>query len=258
MNKYRLFWIVVFVIVLVLSACSSDVSEETGAIEPEPTAVANVPEQPEEKAPEEKVPVEPPEVSTGKNLFDAAAMVENLDDFVLRREDMPNQYKIATDGEQHLSNLKVINLVGEVDGKRYLAATTRMDGWSMELERVKKEDLIPYTIMSQIEVFETSEGAQTAFGPDWFHAYTDEERKPNWVEDGCDIGDACVMYYYEKLDPTTELTTLQYEVAFVYNNALAQVMGRGLDFDMKPDYVVEAAEVLYEKIDAGPMVVAQK
>jgi hypothetical protein len=50
------------------------------------------------------------------------------------------------------------------------------------------------------------------------------------------------------------LTTLQYEVAFVYRNVLAKVMGRGLDFDMKPDYVVEVAEVQFEKIDTASIV----
>ena len=222
MKNRRILMIVVSIIVLALAACSSDGDEDTFASEPEPTAIANIPEQPDKSVPEEEEPVAPPEVSESKGLFDAEAMVENLDDYVLRVEDMPNQYKIVTDGEQHLTNLKVINTVGEVDAKRYLAATTRMDGWSMELERVKKEELIPYTMYSQVEVFETADGAQAAFSPDWFHAYIDEERETHWIEGGCDIGDACIMYYYEKLDPTTELTTLQYEVAFVYKNVLAQ------------------------------------
>ena len=243
-NLLRL--VVVLFIAFVLVACSSAESDD-GEAAPEPTAVANVPEQPEDE------PVEAPDVSGSKGLFDTGTMVENLADYVLRAEDMPNEYKIATDGEQHLTNMKVINTVGEVEGKRYMAATTRVDGWSLELERVHKDELIPYTIYSQIEVFETADGAQTAFGPDWFHAYADEGREPASVEDGCDIGDACVMYYYEKLDPATELTTLQYEVAFVYKNVLAQAMGRGLDFDMKPEYIVEAAETLFEKIDTAPM-----
>ncbi len=254
MKIYRPLLIVVIVIVLALTACSSDGNGDTDASELEPTAVANVPEQPNESATEEEELVKAPEVSESDGLFDAEAMVENLDDYVLRVEDMPNKYKIIADGEQHITNLKVINTVGEVAGKRYLAATTRMDGWSMELERVKKEELIPYTIVSQVEVFESTEGAQTAFGPDWFQAYTDEERETHWIEEGCDIGDACVIYYYEKLEPTTELTTLQYEVAFVYRNVLAKVMGRGLDFDMKPDYVVEVAEVQFEKIDTASIV----
>jgi hypothetical protein len=61
------------------------------------------------------------------------------------------------------------------------------------------------------------------------------------------------MYYYETLDPATELTTLQYEIAFVHKNVLAQVMGRGLDFDMDPDYVSKAAGMLLEKVDTAPM-----
>ncbi|NIR65801.1 MAG: hypothetical protein GWN00_25295 [Aliifodinibius sp.] len=59
------------------------------------------------------------------------------------------------------------------------------------------------------------------------------------------------MYYYEKFDPATELTQLQYEVVFLYDNLLATVMGRGLDIDMNPDYILNAAEIMYGKIDAA-------
>jgi hypothetical protein len=255
MKKFSLFFIVVFIAVLALTACSSDEPEDTGSTEPEPTAVVNVPDQPDESddTAEEEAPPEAPEVDKSEGIFDVEAMVENLDNYVLRPDDMPDPYKIAVDGEQHLTNLRVINDVGEVEGKRYLAASLRVDGWSLELERVNKEDLIPATIFSQIEVFETAEGAQTAFSPDWFPAYTDEDREVNWIEDGCDYGDACVMYYSEKLEPTTELTILTYEIAFVYKNTLSVVMGRGLDFDMNPDYVVAAAEIMFEKVDAAPM-----
>lgn len=259
MKKISLLFIVLFIVAFALTACSSDSAEDAGPSEPEPTAVANVPDQPEESedeaAAEAEEPVEAPDISGSEGLFDAEAMVDNLDDYVLRPEDMPNQYKIVVDGEQHLTNLRVINSVGEVQGKRYIAATYRLDGWSLELERVNKEELIPYTMYSQIEVFETSDGAQTAFGPDWFPAYNieDDSVTPSFIENGCDYGDACVMYLFEKLDPATELTTLQYEVAFVYKNVIAKVMGRGLDFDMKPDYIVEAAGILVDKIDVAPM-----
>ncbi len=256
MKRNSWFFIVVFIIILALTACSSDGAEDTGPTEPEPTAVANVPDQPEDAAPEEVATVEAPEVSESEGIFAADMMVGSLDSYVLRPEDLPDQYKITADSEQHLTNLRVINTVGEVNGKRYMAATFRLDGWSLELERVKKEDLIPYTIYSQIEVFETAEGAQVAFGEDWLPVYQepeDETKTPNWIEDGCDFGDACIMYYYEKLDPATELTTLQYEVTFVYKNTLVQVMGRGLDFDMKPDYIVNAAEILFEKIDTASL-----
>ena len=253
MKKISLFFIVVFIIALALTACSSGEAEDSSA--PEPTAVANVPDQPEEKeeAAEEQAPAEAPEVQESEGVFDTEEMLKDLGRYVLRPEDMPDPYKIIEDGEQHITNLRVVNDAGEVEGKRYLAATKRVDGWSLELERRNKEDLVPATVYSYIQVFETAEGAQTAFGPDWFPAYTDEEHQANWIEDGCDIGDACVLYYYERLEPTTELTILQYEVAFVYKNTLSLVMGRGLDFDMDPDYLLNAAGIMFEKIDTAPM-----
>ena len=262
-------FILVSAILIALTACSFGSSGEivtatleptntlipdpTGTPTPEPTAAANVPETPTENIPEEEEPTETPDIVVSEGVFDTEKFVENLDDFVLRSEDMPNQYLLVEDGEQHITNRKVLNTIGQAEGKRYIAASNRLDGWSIELERVKKEDLTPYTIFSKVEVFETTEGAQTAFGTDWFHAYTDENRNPNLIDGGCDIGDNCIMYYYEKVDPTTELTTLQYEVAFVYRNVLAQVMGRSLDFDMHPEYVVQAAESLFGKIDTAPL-----
>jgi hypothetical protein len=265
MKKYSLIFIVIFVIALVLTACSSDAASEASEApeEPKPTAVANVPDQPEESKTDDETmteaePEAPPEVEvdTSKGLFDSAAMVENLDAYVLRPEDMPNQYKIPADGEQHMTNLKVINSVGEVMGKRYMAASGRIDGWYLELQRVNKEELIPYTIFSQIEVFETSDGAETAFGPEWLPVYQeteDDTKTPNWIEDGCDLGDACLMYYYEELDPATELTILQYEVVFVYKNVLGKVMGRSPDYDMNPEFIQNAAQILFDKIDAAPL-----
>jgi len=256
MKKFSIFFIVIFIVALALTACSSDSSEDAPE-EPKPTAVANVPDQPDESAAEAQVE-EPEEVAvdSSKGLFDNTAMIESLDVYVLRPADMPNQYKIVTDGEQHMNNLKVINTVGEVEGKRYIAGTGRQDGWTLELQRVNKEDLIPYTIFTQVEIFETSEGAETAFGKEWLPVYQeteDETKVPHWVEGGCDLGDACIMYYFEKIDPATEVTTLQYEVVFIDRNVIGKVMGRGADYDMNPDYVVDAAQLLYDKIDAAPL-----
>ena len=277
MKIHSLFLFFVFVGLIVLTACSFGSSEKDAApvIDPtntsvpsptntsvpdptdpptlEPTAVANVPETSEENALDEEEPSETPVIIENQGVFDTEKLIENLDDFVLRAEDMSNQYRLVEDGEQHITNRRVLNTIGQAEGKRYIAASNRLDGWSIELERVNKEDLTPYTIFSKVEVFETTEGAQTAFGTDWFHAYTDDNRKPHWIEGGCNIGDICIMYYYEKFDPTTELTTLQYEIAFVYRNVLAQVMGRSLDFDMNSEYVIQAAELLFGKIDTAPL-----
>jgi hypothetical protein len=124
MKINRFLLIILMIAALTLAACSSG-GDESDVLAPEPTAVSNVLGQSEEG--------EKPDAAKSKGGFDAAAMVENLEDFVLRIEDMPNEYKIATDGEQHLTNQKLINTVGEVEGKRYMAATGRVDGWSLVL-----------------------------------------------------------------------------------------------------------------------------
>jgi hypothetical protein len=253
MKKIGLFFIVLFIMVLSLTACSSDEGSEVDT-PPTATPVVNVPDQPES---DESEPEAPPDVDvdTSRGLFDSEAMIANLQDYVLRPEDLPNEYRIIDGGELHQTNLRVIQTVGEVEGKRYMAATDRQDGWSLELERVNREELIPYTLFTQIEVFETSEGAQTAFGPDWLPVYQeteDEDKIPNWIEGGCDFGDGCILYYYEKLDPATELTTLEYEMVFVVKNVLGKIMGRGVDYDMDPEFFNDAAEILFSKVEAAP------
>jgi hypothetical protein len=256
MKKISLFFIAIFIIALALTACSSSEPEETGPSEPDPTAVVNVPDQPDEPEEAEEAPAqeptEVPEVDASEGLFDVEAMVDGLEYYVMRPEDMPDAYKIVVDGEQHMTNLKVINSVGEVEGKHYLAATGREDGWYLELGRVHKADLIPATIKTYLQVYDTAEGAQTAF-TDYLDPYIDEESEAHFIEDACDLGDACVMYYYERLEPTTETTILQYEVAFVYKNTLAVVMGRGLDVDMNPDYLLNIASLMFDKIDTAAM-----
>jgi hypothetical protein len=256
MKKISLFFIVLIIIALALTACSSDEGSDVDT-PPTATPVINVPEQPESDEAELESE-EPPEVdvNSSRGLFDSDTMIENLQNYVLRSEDLPNEYRIIGGGELHHNNQRVINTVGEVEGKRYMAATGRLDGWSLELERVKRDELIPYTFYSQVEVFETTEGAQTAFSPDWLPVYQeteDEDKIPNWIEEGCDYGDGCLLYFFEKLDPATELTTLQYEMVFVYRNVVGKIMARGVDYDMAPDYFSDAAEIFFSKVDAAPL-----
>jgi hypothetical protein len=102
---------------------------------------------------------------------------------------------------------------------------------------------------SAIELFESSDGAKLALSPEWFKAYKDENKAPTWIEDGCDIGDECLFYYYQSIDPATNLTKLEYDVAFVYKNVMVWVMGRGLDIDTKSDYVLKAAEAVFKRLE---------
>lgn len=171
-----------------------------------------------------------------------------LSEFVLRPDDLPDDYRIPSGGESRWSNKGLINELGEVEAKEYIVATGRVDGWRLELERANKEDIAPSRFESTAELFESNEGARLALTPEWFKAYQEDYPESTWIEDGCDIGDECIFYFHEKYDAATELTTLTYEVAFVHQNVLIWILGRGLEIDMSQDYVLDAAQSLYDRI----------
>lgn len=242
MKKIGWIPIILLVVLFAQSACSVFETENEpvigqGAVVP--TAPANMPEKPEEQAKQV--------VASGS--FNPQQFAEMLGNFVLRPEDLPNEYRIPPGGEKRVSNLGVIQQMGEVKGKRYIVDTGRVEGWYLKLERKRKEDIAPYVFESSLDVFETNEGAQLAISPAWYKMYAEDSETSNLLEDGCELGDECLFYYYESLDPATNLTTLRYHVAFVYNNVLVWVMGRGLDIDTNPDYVMDAANTLYDKLE---------
>lgn len=238
-------WMVFILILLVAVqlACSVGAKEEPGSVLVGPTqallptAAANLPSQ------------EEPESMEVEDEIKVSQLVDIIDRFVLRPEDLPHDYRIPPGGEQRLSNKGVLQTRGELAGKRYLIETGRLEGWMLKLERRNKEDVAPYVFESQVEVFEDPDGAQTAFSPTWFSAYNDEKYEYKFVPEGCSLGDECIFYYAESLDPATELTTLRYYVAFRYQNALVWVMGRGLDIDIRADYVLDAAEAVFKKLE---------
>jgi len=224
-----------------LAACSTQIPPVATDAPPAastPTAISNLPDQPAE----ETAPPEP-------GRFEPESFAKTLGDYTLRPTDLPNAYRVPEDGEKRLSNLGVIQSIGEVKGKHYIVATGRVDGWYLQLERRRKEEIIPAVMESAIELFESSDGAKLAISPEWFQAFQDEDHPPTWIEDGCDIGDECLFYYYQSLDPATNVTNLEYNVAFVYKNVMVWVLGRGLDIDVKSDYILNAAEALYQRLE---------
>ena len=180
--------------------------------------------------------------------FDAGKMETQLSKYVIRDEDLPHKYRLPPDGEFVLSTKVIINEMGELQAKKYVLATGRVNGWGIRLEREHKEDFAPLDIESRIELFESSDGAKLALSPEWYPAYKGDSGV-TWVDGGCAIGDECLIYFSEKHDAASQITTTRYEVAFVYRNVLVWVMGRGLDVDVTPEYILDAAQKIYEKLD---------
>jgi len=187
------------------------------------------------------------ESSNAQNSFDPLVMESELDSFVLRDDDLPDDYRLPPGGESSQTTLVLINEIGELQAKKYVLATGRVNGWKIQLERERKDAFAPSYFESSIQLFETNDGARLALSPEWYPAFQDGE--PNWVDGGCDLGDECLFYHSTKTDPATQLTTLRYDVAFVYRNVLVWVMGRGLDVDVTPEYILDAAEAIFDKFE---------
>lgn len=242
------------VFVLVLSACSFPSQQ---ADQPSDDTSVDSSQSSEEESAESadaqdaEAPAEdaaPPQDSPSASDFNASTMENRLSQFVLRNEDLPHEYRLPPNGEYVISTKTLINEMKELPAKRYVLETGRVSGWGTQLERVNKEDFAPTGMQSQIELFETSLGAALAISPEWHPAYQ-EDAEISWVDGGCAIGDECLFYFVETYEAASQITKLRYEVAFVYRNVLVWVMGHGLDVDVTPEYVLNAAQTIYEKLD---------
>lgn len=188
-----------------------------------------------------------------ESVLDTEAMAAHLGDFVLRPDDMSHSYYVPDGGEQRKATIRLIQDMGEVEAKTYVRDTRRVDGWWIKLQRANKIDFAPGAFESSLELFDNADGAQMAMSPAYYELFQDGDRSYSQVDGGCDLGDFCEFYYSEKEDPTTELITAQYNIAFTYKNAFVWVMARGLEIDMDSDYVLDAAGLVFNKLENAPM-----
>lgn len=197
-------------------------------------------------------PTEAPAPTQAVSAFSVADALSHLSDFALQREDLPHDYYVPSGGETRYTNTQLVYELGELEAKKYIVATGRVDGWRIELERAKKADIAPARIVSTMELFETSEGARLALSPEWFKAYKSDYTKDEitWIENGCQIGDMCLLYMHKAFDPSSNLTTTTYEIAFAYRNVMVWIWASGLDIEMNADYVINAAQAVYDRISS--------
>jgi hypothetical protein len=185
----------------------------------------------------------------GLNTLDEQAFSRVQDDYVLRPLDLDDSYYIDRNGERPLSNRSIILAMGELAGKSYITATDRVDGWYINLRRSDRTVIGPATITNTVEVFDTADGARLAISPEYFKAYQDNEEDFQFLDRSCGLGSECILYTSEEFDPVTRLTTVRYDIAFVYKNVLVWVSVTGLDVEVTQDDAVEAAGIVLEKLE---------
>lgn len=196
------------------------------------------------------------DVAGSINVFDDAAInarqfVSVQADIVLRPIDFSNEYRILTGDEVRRANSTIVSEMGQLAGKGYIQETGRVDGWQTRLERISSSTFGPAVYQSTVEVFETTDGAALALSPQYFWAYTDQDRTPTeFLDRNCSIGTDCIFFLFDDFDPVTSLTTLSYEVAFRVGNVVTWVSASGLDFEVTEQHALDAAEILFTRLSS--------
>jgi len=193
--------------------------------------------------------------SNANKVIAPEAFVRVQNDHVLRPSDMAYGYHVPAGEEVRYGNDYYIGQFGEYQGKSFIVETGRVDGWKLRIKRDSSKDITPAVFESYVEVYETADGASLALSPEWFWAYNDADRAPDeFVKNGCDIGQECLLFTYEDFDPATGLTTERYDVAFRYHNIITWVSGRSLDIEISQSDVLNAAQTLYDKLQTEELV----
>jgi hypothetical protein len=177
-------------------------------------------------------------------------------DMVLRPSDLETAYHIDTGQEKRLANTTLVQEMGQVAGKSYVSATGRVDGWYLQLRRTNSSSFGPATFTSTVEVFNTVDGALVAMSSEYHPLYNSTDRDYDVVEGGCNLGRNCTLFTSQKFDPASSLTTLRYDVLFTYQNVLVWVSGTGLDVELTPDMVIDAGEIVLNKLSQLELVSA--
>ena len=185
----------------------------------------------------------------GTQTLDSEEFAKVQNDYVLRPDDLEVNYFIESGGEKRRGNRLIILEMKEVEGKNYVLDTGRVDGWYVNLRKSDRTDIAPSTYTNTIDIFETKEGARLALSPEYFKAYSDDEREFEFLDENCNYGDECILYTAERFDAATGLTVIRYDVAFVYGNVLVWISATGLDVDISEEDIHEATQIVVDKLE---------
>lgn len=192
-----------------------------------------------------------PAAVVSQQEVDQAQFIVKMNELVLGPKDMPVPYRIASGSNARFDNASAATAMGSELGKPYIAATGRVDGWDLFMERANATDIGPESYRSRVEIFETVEGASAAISEQWFWAYTDPKKTPTeWLSKNCNVGNECLSFMYQEAKPGAGAVHERYDVAFRYRNSLVWVFVNGVQGDVSEEVALDAARMILERIKA--------
>jgi hypothetical protein len=183
----------------------------------------------------------------GSEPINTNKFISNMHILTLRNDDFPVNYKHTTNNR--ISNDKVIGMMTVEKGKSYIIDTGRVDGWDTYIEKLKPNDIGPSYYQSRVEIFETIQGAQTAFSPQYLWVYTNPNRAPGEIsDDHCEFGDECLYLSSVDVTPGSTIVNVRWDYVFRYKNVIAWVYVKGTDIETFEEDAHDAAQKVYDRL----------
>jgi len=257
---------------VLLVACSSKPSQDAIQTAIAETSVAEVPapQVASTQTPSPTVTVESTNTATAKPTStstveptatfapsptpDTRIIIGDAEDYILPKNDLLDKYILRPgDSTPHLSE-EILSARGAEEGKAYLEETGRIKGWIIWYNLASPTAIAPEWIRSYIVMYKTAEGPALAMGPKWNKDFFDKiaQGELERVDMKLDLGDENIVYFERK-----RLSSGQYQVTyyieFRYRNVWAEILGEGLEPNVRHDYLENLARIILKKLQAAPL-----
>jgi hypothetical protein len=184
---------------------------------------------------------------------DARIIIGDAEDYILQKSDFPDKYVLLPGNSTPHLNSEILGARGIEEGKAYLEATGRIKGWLIWYYLDSPTAIAPEWVMSYIVMYQTAKGPELAMSPEWNNVYENFKLgEYELVEKNLDLGDENLVYFEREMQPSGEYYVWYY-IDFRYRNVWAEVLGQGLESDVRPDYIEELARIVLRKLQEAPL-----
>jgi len=249
MNSHRLFGILLPVLVVALASCAPKPQAPT----PIPTSTPTIAPSATPPPTDTPTPVPTPSPTPDLRVYDInpRQLLMTKDDLLkdpeLKKDRyyLPNQLWIA-----RLTNAKIVSEWTVQKGTEYLAATGRVEGWSVWYNRGTTAVVAPEEIGDNVVLFRTSEGALTLL--DRFGNCKSLDTEYTLVESSFKLGDGTNVCQWKEMQSGGE-NRVVYAIEFVNRNVYHRVAGWGWENEIRPDLIEKVAAILNDNLMALPL-----
>jgi len=163
------------------------------------------------------------------------------EELICQDADMPGSYLLIDDLSGARPNEDLTIDIDNPDASvRYIEATGRLEGWENRFMLIEPTQNLPGFVLCQVVVFTSPEGAQAAL--DW-----QDDAEYQVLESDRQIGDEMVLTQ-ASFDAPDGSPWIDHRIEFTYLNLLGAISTYAPEDLANPDYALDLAEVLYERM----------